>query len=123
MPFIIKFILIGILGFLVSFVLPWWSFLIVGFVVAFLMPGNNFNALLSGFLGAGIVWLVMAWKIDVETASIMSQKIVQLFPVEDTNMLVILTGLIGGLSGGMGAFTGNSFRQLFLKKKEKSFYS
>ena len=123
MPFIIKFILIGILGFLVSFVLPWWSFLIVGFVVAFLMPGNNFNALLSGFLGAGIVWLVRAWKIDVETASIMSQKIVQLFPVEDTNMLVILTGLIGGLSGGMGAFTGNSFRQLFLKKKEKSFYS
>lgn len=123
MLFIIRFILIGIVGLIVSFILPWWSLIIIGFVVAFLLPGNNFNALLSGFLGAGLVWLVMAWKVDVETSSIISQKIVQLFPVDDTNLLVILAGLIGGLSGGLGAFTGNSFRQLFLKKKEKSFYS
>ncbi len=123
MLFITKLVLIGVLGLIVSFILPWWGLMVVAFLITFLMPGNNFNAFLSGFLGAGLVWMVMAWKIDVETASIMSQKIVQLFPVNDTNMLVIITGLIGGLSGGLGAFTGNSFRQLFLKKKEKSFYS
>ena len=123
MLFIVRFLLIGFIGLIASFVLPWWNLMIVGFLVAFMLPGNNFNALLSGFLGGGILWLVMAWKIDIETASIMSKKIVQLFPVNDSNMLVILTGLIGGVATGLGAFTGNSFRQLFLKKKEKSFYS
>lgn len=92
-------------------------------IVSFFLPGGNFNAILSGLLGAGLVWLVMAWKVDIETQSIMSQKIIQLFPVDDTNMLILIVGALGGIIGAMGAFTGNSFRQLFIRKKEKSFYS
>lgn len=123
MQFIVKLLLIAGVSLLASWILPWWNLVLVAFIIAFLIPGNNFNAFLSGFLGAGLLWMTMAWKIDVETASVMSDKIVQLFPVDDVSMLVIATGMIGGLSGGLGAFTGNSFRQLFLKKKEKSFYS
>lgn len=123
MLFIIKLLLITGLGLLGSFFMPWWIIILVAFIVAFLFPGNNFNAFLSGLLGGGVLWMAMAWKVDTETASILSSKVVQLFPVSDVNMLIILTGVIGGLSGAFGAFSGNSFRQLFDKKKEKSFYS
>ncbi|RJE74568.1 hypothetical protein BGP76_15605 [Reichenbachiella sp. MSK19-1] len=103
--------------------MPWWCLVLVAGVVAFFLPGSNFNAFLSGFLGGGLLWMVMAWKEDVEVDSIMSLKIVALFPVDDVNMLIIATGLLGAVAGALGAFTGNSFRQLFIKKKEKSFYS
>lgn len=74
-------------------------------------------------MGVGLVWMVMAWKVDIETGSIMSLKMIRLFPVDDTNMLIVIAATVGGLAGALGAFTGNSFRQLFIKKKEKSFYS
>lgn len=123
MLFIVRFILIALVGLLVSFFMPWWCLIVVSFIISFFLTGRNFNAFLSGFLGAGLLWMLMAWKIDIETVSIMSSKIVQIFEIEETIMLVIASGVIGGVAGGFGALTGNSFRQLFLKKKEKSFYS
>ncbi|WP_456459552.1 hypothetical protein [Reichenbachiella sp.] len=115
--------MISTLTYLLGLIAPWWLAIIAAALVAFFMPGNNFNAFLSGFMGVGLVWMVMAWKVDVETNSIMSNKMVQIFPVDDVSMLIIITAIIGGMAGALGAFTGNSFRQIFVKKKEKSFYS
>lgn len=68
--------------------------------------------------------MVMAWKLNVETNSIMSSKVVQLIEVvDDPNTLIIVTGIIGGMVGGFSAFSGNSFRQIFIKKKKPSLYS
>lgn len=123
MLFIFRLILISTLTYFVGLIAPWWSAILVSAMVAFLIPGNNFNAFLSGFMGVGLIWMVMAWKIDVETNSIMSKKLIEIFPVDEINMLIIITSIIGGLAGALGAFCGNSFRQIFIKKKEKSFYS
>lgn len=123
MLFLFRLILISLLSYLFAMIAPWWSAIICAAVVAFFLPGNNFNAFLSGFMGVGLIWMVMAWKLDVEAESIMSQKMVALFPVDDVNMLLIATAVVGGLAGALGAFVGNSFRQIFIKKKEKSFYS
>ena len=123
MQFIIKILIITLLGYLCSMFMPWWTLIIMTALVTFVIPGNNFNAFLSGFLAIGLLWLIMAWKTDIETESVISSKVVVLFGKEDVNILILATGLVGALAGGLGAFTGNSFRQLFLKKKEKSFYS
>jgi hypothetical protein len=123
MKFILRLILIAIFTFIFATFMPWWTGIICASLVAFFIPGNNFNAFLSGLLGVGLVWLIMAWKVDIETGSIISSKMLDMFPVDDTKMLIIVSALLGGLSGALGAFTGNSFRQIFIKKKEKSFYS
>lgn len=123
MKFIIRLIAIGLLSLGFSFFTPWWGLMIIAAFVTFVLPGNNFNAFLSGLLGAGLVWLIMAWKVDMDTASIISDKVVQLFPIKESSMLILLTGAIGGFAGALGAFTGNSFRQIFIKKVSKSFYS
>ncbi|UXP32132.1 hypothetical protein N6H18_17455 [Reichenbachiella agarivorans] len=123
MKFIIRLLLIAIFSYLLSLVMPWWILILVAGILSFILPGGNFNAILSGLLGGGLLWMVMAWKVDVETNSIMSTKIIQLFPIDDVNMIIIATGVLGGIAGALGAFTGNSFRQIFIKKKEKSFYS
>ncbi|MEO9967085.1 MAG: hypothetical protein ABJF11_14900 [Reichenbachiella sp.] len=123
MIFLFRLLLIAVFTYLLALISPWWSTIFCAALVAFFLPGNNFNAFLSGFMGVGLVWMVMAWKVDIETASIMSAKMVELFPVDDSNMLIIVAAIVGGFAGALGAFSGNSFRQLFIKKKEKTFYN
>lgn len=123
MIFIFRLILISVLTYLLAMIAPWWSAILCAAAVAFFLPGNNFNAFLSGFMGVGLIWMVMAWKVDVETNSIMSTKMIGLFLIDDINMLIIATAVVGALAGALGAFCGNSFRQVFERKKEKSFYS
>ena len=122
MKFIIRLLIISLSCFLTAQFLPWWSIIYCAAFAAFIIPGSNFNAFLSGFLGVGLLWLIAAWKIDVETDSIISSKIVQLFPVEEVSMIIILTGVLGAIVGGFSAVTGNSFKQIFFKKKKESLY-
>lgn len=103
--------------------LPWWILVVVAFLVSAALSTNDFGAFLSGFLGVGLLWLVLAWKIDIETNSILSQKIAEMFPVGgDPTMLVILSGVIGGFAGGFGSLSGNLFRKIWVKRKKKSLY-
>lgn len=123
MKLIIRIILIVALTYLLSMVAPWWILMMVAFVIGFLLHGNGFNVFISGFLGAGLLWMIYAWYLDTKTNSILSEKIVELFPFDDKIFLIVAAGLIGGLTGGFSCLAGNSFRQLFLKKKTKSFYN
>ncbi|MEQ9287997.1 MAG: hypothetical protein RIG77_13855 [Cyclobacteriaceae bacterium] len=123
MIFITRLILISITCYLAGAIMPWWVIIVCSMVVSFLLPGHNFNSFLSGFLGVGLLWMVLAWKFDMESGSNMSSKMTQLFKIDDPIILILATGLIGGIVGGFSAFTGNSLRQIFIKKKKPSFYS
>jgi hypothetical protein len=123
MKFIFRLILIAVLGYFLPFYLPWWILFVVAFSVGALIPGNGFNVFNAGFLGGGLVWMGLSFKIDMETNSILSEKMVELFPIADATFLLIAAGIIGALVGGFGAITGNSLRQIFMKKPKPSFYS
>ena len=123
MKFIIRIILISSLSYLSAMFFPWWGIALVAALVSFLLPDHGFSVFVSGFLGAGLLWMALAWKTDIETASVLSEKIVQLFPVSEVNYLILATGLIGGLAGAFSGLTGSTFRQVFMKKKQKSYYS
>lgn len=123
MKILLRIILISLLSYFVPFIMPWWTLAFFAMVLGFLISGHGLNSFISGFLGGGAVWLVLAWKIDNETQSILSSKLVQLFPFSDVIYLVIVSGLIGGLICGFGMLTGTSFRQIFTKKKSRSLYS
>ena len=104
-------------------VLPWWFLVLIAFIISAVIPTSDFGAFLSGFLGVGLLWLVLAWKIDIETGAILSQKIANMFPVNgDTTMLVIISGIIGGISGGLGSLSGNLLRKIWMRKKKSSMY-
>lgn len=123
MKIIIKIFLMAGITYFALMALPWWTLVAITFMVSLAIPSNDFGAFLSGFLGIGLLWLVLAWKIDIETNSILSQKIADLFPVGgDTTMLVIVAGVVGGLSGGFGSLSGNLLRKIWMKKKKSSLY-
>jgi Na+-translocating ferredoxin:NAD+ oxidoreductase RnfD subunit len=123
MKFVARLILIALLSYLIPFYAPWWIVLVIGLVIGLLLPGNGWNLFNAGFLGAGLVWLGYALKLDYDTQSIMTNKILELVGIADPLILLLGSGLIGGLSAGLGALTGSSFRMIFIKKKQTSLYS
>ena len=122
MKLIFRIILIAGIGFFASNMLGWWSIAVIAFVIAFLLYGNNFASFLSGFLGAGLLWMGYAWMLDVETNQIMSQQMASVLQQSEPIILVIATGVIGALLGGFGAVTGNSARLIFIKKRKSGLY-
>ncbi len=123
MKLIGKIILIGLLTYFGAFLLPWWTVMLAAFLVCFLIEGSGVGSFVSGLLGGGTVWMAYAWYIDVKTDSVLSSKIIELFPFDDKIMLVLLAGLVGGIAGGVAGIAGNSFKLIFKKKKVQSFYS
>ena len=75
------------------------------------------QAFISGFLGIGILWFGLSWKIHADTEGVLSEKITKLLGLGDPLQLIILTGLIGGLVGGLSSITGSLFRSLYKRKR------
>lgn len=123
MKFIVKFIIIAILTVLFEIFLPWWSIALAAFLGGLIVKSRGINAFLAGALGVGLVWLWVAWRIDYVTDSILTEKMAQLFRIENKNLMIGITVLLGSIVGAFAAWTGHNFRSLFEKKRREGYYS
>ena len=113
MKFLISILLIALLSFALGLYLPWWSLAIVAFIVAALIHQHAGKSFLSGFLALFLLWGILAFIIDQKNQHILSHKISSLFSLGEGSMLLILvTGLIGGLVAGLAAMSGSYLRTL-----------
>lgn len=92
--------------------LPWWSFTITSLLVAVAVHQRPGRAFLSGFLGIFLLWAGMAlWK-DMANEHVLSSKVAQVLPLGGSYLVLILvTGVVGGLVGGFAALTGSFMRR------------
>ena len=113
MKFLISFILIGAFSFAVCTYFPWWSIAIVSFIVCLSIPQSALSAFLAGFFSTGLLWLCICYYISNNNNHLLAGKI-SLLILHSTNpfMLILVTGLIGGLISGLGALSGNLFRPI-----------
>jgi len=123
MKLIIRLIVIGALTYFLSPFFTWWTGMILAFLVCYISPSSGLNAFVAGFLGVGVVWMGHAWNLDVLNDSSFSSIVAEIMQVNDPIILVLATGLIGGLAGGFASLSGTSFRSLFVKPKQRSLYS
>ncbi len=92
--------------------LPWWSFVVTNFIIAIVVnqkPGKSF---LSGALGIGVLWLVLALVIDTQNNHILSVKVANILPLKGSYIaLIIITSIVGFLLGGLSSLTGYFVRK------------
>ena len=110
MKFIISILTTAILALLLGLYLPWWSIALAGFIMAILMKQSSGKSFLAGFLGVFLFWGVFAFLQDMNNQHILSAKISALLSMGNNSfLLIVITGVVGGLVAGFAALTASSF--------------
>ena len=103
MKFLIQVITTLVVCFILQYFMPWWTMAIGAFGVGYFFKSNGYRSFLAGLLGVSLLWLNMSFYIDLATHSLLTEKVNRLLPVN----AFLLTGIIGGLVGGLAALTGS----------------
>jgi hypothetical protein len=125
--FIFKTILIATLCYFAGMQFPWYSVVIIAFGVSLVIRTTGISSFLSGLVAVGLLWIGQAWIIDMDSNSLLTDKIAGIFGLGASFWMIILTGLVGGLSAGFGALTGYTLRNLIqpktIRKASGRYYS
>lgn len=98
----------------VQLVLPaWWLIICIPLVYMFFTGHNGFYGFLIGALSAGIVWEGYSWYLYFTSGSIIADRISQMIGIDYAWLLVIISGLIAFIAGGIAGMTGSLLRPLF----------
>ena len=114
---ILNFIITIVLAIILSQLLPWWSVMIAGFVSALIMPLKKTAVFFVPLLAIALFWIVYAWSLSSANNFILAKKIAVLLPLEgNAYLLIIITGIIGGLAAGVAAIFAKQLTVVFKKK-------
>lgn len=122
MKLFLRMILIGVLTYFLSAILPWWILVAISLIVGLVIPGGAFSAFVSGFLGVGITWMAYAWKLDTINQSNFSNLILEIIPLGDSVLLIAITGFLGGILAGFSCMTGSLLRKKSKKNRSSGYY-
>jgi hypothetical protein len=92
---------------------PWWWPAVPGLVAGFWRPDKPFRDFLAAVLGGAGAWAVAALWFDVRNEGLLSGRVAPLFHLPGGGGLILATGLIGGLTAGLGALFGKRFRRFW----------
>jgi hypothetical protein len=106
----------AITAYLLQFVLPWWSLAIAAFAACVTVASKAGQALVGSFLGVFMAWAIMAARIDIANHSLLSARVSEIFFVNQSFLLIIITGIIGGLAAMLPGLSGHYLRNLFAKR-------
>jgi hypothetical protein len=109
------FIFIGVA--VAQFFLPWWTMAVIAALAAFFFANGYREALLAGSLACGSCWLLYATYLTLANGMVMTGKVATMFSLPGTWPLYIITFLLAAITGGLGACTGFSAKNI-LRKKE-----
>ncbi|MGB0839901.1 MAG: hypothetical protein ACPGXL_07160 [Chitinophagales bacterium] len=109
-------LLITVISGIAQLILPWWWIIaIVAGMVALFSDMKGVAAFVSGFLAIILLWGVYAISVNINNSGILSARIAELFQLSSGGMVILLTLLIGGLIGGLGAWSGSNLKTLFVR--------
>ncbi len=112
MKFLTALLLTALLSFVACLYLPWWSIAVASFLVALLVHQQPVKAWLAGFLGLFLLWTILAYWKDALNDGILSHRIAEILPLGGSSfMLILITGFVGALVGGIAALSGSYFRK------------
>lgn len=104
-------LLIALLSAVATYFFPWWMIAVVSFLVVVIMKPNK--AFWSGFVGIALFWLIAILYHDIPNDHILSTRMSGVFSLPNSILFIIVNILIGGLVGGMAAWSGRTINKLF----------
>ncbi len=114
---IINFIATIFFAAILSQFLPWWSIMVTAFITGFLLSLKRTAVFTIPFLAITLLWIVHSFWLGNANDFILAKKIAVLLPLKgNPYLLILVTGLIGGLAAGVAGIFGKQCVTLFTNK-------
>ncbi|WP_033959667.1 hypothetical protein [Psychroserpens jangbogonensis] len=114
---LINFIATIIIALLLSQILPWWSVMLASFITAVLLSLKRSAVFFVPFLAIAVFWMVYAFWLTNANDFTLSKKIAVLLPLQgNPYLLILVTGIVGGLAAGIAAIFGKQCASLLKPK-------
>jgi hypothetical protein len=98
---------------------PWWIIVPIAFGMGLWQTRSASQAFVSGFLGVGLLWTFVAACCHLESGGLLSGRVAQMIGLPFPSSLPVLTGIIGGLLGGLAAMAGFYGRSVIKRGEDK----
>lgn len=108
--------LIALLAFVTQSFFPWWTIVIPSAVLGLLAFRKGNEAFISSFAGLFLLWLIHALMQHTTSSGDMTERMAATFGLPLV-VLLLVTGLVGGLVSGFAGLSGYYLQQLTHKKK------
>jgi hypothetical protein len=96
--------------------LPWWSVMVAAFIASILFQLKKSAVFFIPFLAIALLWIVYAYLLSNANDFILANKIAVLLPLRGNQyILILVTGIIGGLAAGIAAIFGKQCILIFKK--------
>lgn len=112
-------LLIIVLGFTAHLFLPWWIIALICFLIGLSFIDSAWQAFFIGFSMVFLLWFITAAVKSYQNDFILINRMAELLPIHNTWVIMIITGLIGGLVGGLSTLTGYFLQSINEKKKRR----
>jgi len=100
-----------VMGAIAGIYLPWYALGILFALLAYILRIPSGTAFVLGFVSGFLVWAISAYWMDGQHPSSLPGRMANLFPLGGSVLvLYIVTGVLGGLTGGLWAWAGAKLR-------------
>ena len=104
-------ILLIITAYLINLVLPWWGIAITGLILGFQLKPKSGKAFGIGFLALFLLWGGQALYIHLANDGILSTRIAEMLGAGSPILVILITGIVGGLVSGLSVLSGSLIGQ------------
>lgn len=102
-----NFIATIVLGALLSLFLPWWSIMTAALATSLFIPLKKTAVFIVPFLAILVFWGVYSFMLSNTNNFTLAKKISQLLEIGgNPYLLILVTGIVGGLAAGIAAVFG-----------------
>lgn len=102
-----------------GFLFPWWWPALAAYAAGYWLGRSPLRAFLSGLAGAGLAWGALAAFLDWRNGHLLATRIARLMDLPASHLPLVLTAMVGGALGGLGAWAGQSLRAYILRRREQ----
>ena len=95
--------------------LPWWVIAPIAFGLAFWKSDSGRHAFLAGFTAIFVLWFAAAYVPHYRNEGILTAKVAQLLGLPAPFLVLVVTALVGGLVGGLAAWSGFFWKSALMK--------
>jgi hypothetical protein len=113
---IINFIVTIILAYVFSLFLPWWSVMTAALATALFIPLKKAAVFFAPFLAILLFWFVYSYLLSSGNDFTLAKRIGKLLTLGDNPyVLMLVTGIVGGLAAGISAIFGKQLSSVLKK--------